>query len=321
MSKNHIYLLVLFLSLPLFSSSIFLSAQMPDWKFFRDREGNGYYYDKANKIRITDENPFLYTPVSIRGIDYFLYKGIELIKDGKYTEGLYYLKSIKTLPMENLRVENNAKDASKWINHLQKKHGVRYERFDKDCTILLNFFDDKYSIINEKLRYKIILKKKPRIVKALWKFYDQGYGLKFGFNLENEIADKNNSGNSSTGKSEKENFEEALLENKNSDKGYDCIVGIESRILKGKIGNVAEAAESWRYEFGKDNFKREEVLRKDDRVIYIYTYSDGVPFTGIEAIFINGRIIHILRVLCSSTIRDKVFEEILKPVEEMVLVR
>jgi len=284
---------ILFLVFLFSSTPLFLSAQMPDWKFFRDREGNGYYYDRAMKIRIIDEKPFDFAPASKRGTDYYLNKGIELIKNGKYAEGLFYLKSLKTLPMDDIRVERNAAEASKWINHLNKKHGTRYDRFDKESTILLNLSDGNYNLFNEKLRYRISLKKQPRIVRALWKLNDKGYGLKFGFNL-----DKNN-----------------------TDDGYDCIVGIETRILKGKISNPADAEESWRNEFGTDNFKRVEVLRKDDRIIYFYSYSDGVPFSGIEGIFINGNLIHIVRVLCSDNIKDRVFEEIRRPVEEMVLVK
>ncbi len=284
-------LLLLFISLSL--TTVYLSAQMPDWKYFRDREGNGYYYDRALKIRITDEKSFDYTPVSVRSADYSLHKGIELIKSSQYVEGLFYLKSLKSLPADDLRVENNSREASKWINYLNKKHGPRYERYDRESTILLNYSDEKYSLINEKLRYKLVLKKKPRIIKAAWKLYDKGYGLKFAFNLDKDYIEG----------------------------GYDCVIGVESRILKGKVSSVEEVEESWRNEFGKDNFKREEVLRKADRVIYLYSFSDGVPFSGIEGIFINGRIIHIIRVLTNNNIKDKVFEEIRKPVEEMVLVR
>ncbi len=293
MLMNFRFSVILFLIFLFSFTPLFLSAQMPDWKFFRDREGNGYYYDRAMKIRITDEKPFDFTPASQRGTDYYLNKGIELIKNGKYSEGLFYLKSLKTLPVDDIRVERNAAEASKWINYLNKKHGTRYERFDRESTILLNLSGGSYNLFNEKLRYRISLKKQPRIVRDLWKLNDKGYGLKFGFNLDKD----------------------------NSTEGYDCIVGIETRILKGKISNPADAEESWRNEFGTDNFKRVEVLRKDDRIIYLYSYSDGVPFSGIEGIFINGNLIHIVRVLCSDSIKDRVFEEIRKPVEEMVLVK
>ena len=305
-------LLILPLCTAIFFPAILLYAQMPDWKFFRDREGNGYYYDRAMKIRITDEKSFDYTPATVNGIDYYFNKGADLVKAGRYTEGLFYFKSLKTLPMDNLRVERNAKDAAKWINFLQKKHGIRYEKFDHDSTILINLYNGKYSIINEKNRYKIIINKLPHVIRAVWKLNDKGYGLKFGFNLEKQISEN---------KSPASGEDDFQIEAKVEDKGYDCVVGIETRILKGKIANLGEAEESWRNEFGKDNFKREEILRKDDRVIYQYTYSDGVPFSGIEGIFINGNIIHIVRVLCSNSIKDKVFEEIRKPVEEMVLVR
>ena len=293
MLMNFRFSTLLFFLILLFSDFLFLSAQMPDWKFFRDREGNGYYYDRAMKIRITDEKPFDFTPASQRGTDYYLNKGIELIKNGKYTEGLFYLKSLKTLPMNDIRVERNAAEAAKWINYLHKKHGTRYDRFDKESTILLNYTDGSYNLINEKLRYKIVLKKQPRVVRALWKLNDKGYGFKFGFNLERE----------------------------NTGDGFDCIVGIETRILKGRIGGPGVAEESWRNEFGTDNFKRVEVLRTEDRIIYHYSYSDGVPFSGIEGIYVNGNLIHIVRVLCSDNIRTKVFDEIMKPVEEMILVK
>ncbi len=313
------YFVIFSLFILLLFSSIYLFAQMADWKFFRDREGNVYYYDRALKIRITDEKFFDFTPASINGTDYYLHKGIEIIKSGKYAEGLFYLKSLKTLPMNNLRVRNNAKEASKWINYLQKKHGPRYERFDRESTILLNFNDGSYNLVNEKLRYKIILKQKPKVIRALWKLNDAGYGFKFGFNLDNQIENEK----SQKDEDNKENFEIVNSENNDGEKdsGYDCIVGIETRILKGNIKNIKEAEESWRNEFGKDNFKREEVLQKEDRIIYLYTYNDGVPFSGIEGVFINGKFIHIVRTLCSNSIKDRVFQEIRKPVEALILVR
>jgi len=266
---------------------------MPDWKFFKDRDGNSYYYDRAFKIRITDDNPFNYTPVTMQGVDYYFNKGVELIKEGKYAEGIYYLKSIKSLPMDTLRVENNAKDSSKWINYLQRKHGTRYERFDKDSALLLTYANDEYTVINEKLRYKIKLKKQPHIIKASWKYNDTGYGLKFGFNLEK----------------------------KHEDNTYDCVTGIETRISRSRIGSLSEAEKIWKWELGQDNFVRTELLKSKDRVIYAYTYGDNVPFSGIEGIFVNGNMTHLLRVICNNRIKDNVFREIQRPVEELVLVR
>lgn len=274
-------------------TALYLYAQMPEWKYFRDREGNSYYYDSAMKIRIADDKPFEYTPVSAAGVDYYLHKGIDLVKSGSYVEGLYYLKSIKTLPPGNRRVKTASEDASGWINYLQKKHGVRYERFDAESTILLNNTGSEYNLFNEKLRFRISIKKIPRIIKAAWRLNGRGYGLKFGFNFERE----------------------------NSEPGFDCVVGVESRITRGRIENLAETESAWRNEFGIDNLVREEVLRRNDRVIYTYTYGDGVPFSGIEGVYLNGNIIHLVRVLCSNNIKDRVFEEIKKPVEEMTLVR
>jgi hypothetical protein len=267
---------------------------MPDWKFFKDREGNKYYYDRAFKIRVIDSGTFEYRPVRKEGIDYYFNSGIELIKEGRYSEGLFYLKSIKTLPDNDRRIKDISIDASKWINYLYKKHGTRFEHYDRESTVLISFTGDKYSLINEKLRYKIVLTKRPFIIKGVWKYNYTGYGLKFGINI--------NSGDIKT------------------DSGYDCIAGIESRIINAGIESVDEAAESWRNELGRDNFYRNVILKKEDRIIYSYSYEGGVPFSGLEAIYLNRGIIHILRVMCHNDLKESVFKELKKPVEEMVLI-
>ena len=267
---------------------------MPDWKFFRDREGNKYYYDRALKIRIIDAGTFEYKPVRRDGIDYYLNTGIELIKNGRYSEGLYYLKTLKTLPVYNQRIKNAAIDASKWINYLYKKHGSRFARYDKESTVLISYSEEKYNLINEKLRYKIILTKRPWIIKAIWKYNGTAYGLKFGMNINSENIKNNN--------------------------GYDCVIGIESRIIKSKIDTINEAVESWRHELGRDDFDRKIIFSTDDRIIYFYSYSDGVPFSGIEAVYLNRGAIHLLRGIFHNDIKEKVLNEIKKPVEDLILI-
>ena len=286
--------LILSFSLVCCLISLIVFAQMPDWKYFRDREGNKYYYDRALKIRIIDAGIFEYKPVRREGIDFYLNTGIELVKEGRYSEGLFYLKSIRILPAHDQRIKNAAIDASKWINYLYKKHGTRFEQYDRESTVLISFSEKKYNLINEKLRYKIILSRRPWIIKGVWKYNDTAYGLKFGLNI--------NPGNVK------------------NDNGYDCIVGIESRIIKSKIEVIDEAVESWRYELGRDNFRREILSRKNDRIIYLYSYGDDVPFSGMEAVYMNRGIIHILRVICHNDMKEKVFSEIKKSVEDMILI-
>ena len=272
--------------------SVLLNAQMPDWKFFKDREGNGYYYDPAMKIRVIDAENFEYRPVSRKGVDYYLNTGIELIKTGRYPEGLFYLKSLRMIPALDRRMKDAAADASKWINYLYKKHGSRFERYNKDSTVLLTFYDGKYNLVNEKLRYRVSLTKRPWIIKNKWKYNDTAHGLKFGINFDN---------------------------NKN-DNGFDCVAGIESRISKGKLRDIDEAVNSWRYELGSDNFRRQEITRKNDRILFYYSYEDGVPFSGIEAVYINGEIFYILRVIFHNDLKEKVSGEIKKSVEDLILI-
>ena len=42
-----------------------LLAQMPDWKYFRDRQGNTYFFDQAGKIHISDAVEYRYFQVGI----------------------------------------------------------------------------------------------------------------------------------------------------------------------------------------------------------------------------------------------------------------
>ena len=46
--------------------AVSLFSQMPDWTYFRDREGNKYYFDESFKIVITDKPVFRYPPYQNR---------------------------------------------------------------------------------------------------------------------------------------------------------------------------------------------------------------------------------------------------------------
>ncbi len=267
-------------------------AQMPDWKFFRDRDGNSYYYDRTFKIRITDTPEPDYIPVTTSGIDFYFHTGIELINSGKYPEGLFYLKSIRTLGDTNNRVRNVQIDAAKWMGYLERKHGTRYEIYDRESPVTLTGENNRYYLNNTKLFYGLTIQHRPHILKKEWKYNGTGFGLKFGARID-----------------EKGNYE-----------GFDYVTGIESRILKGGSPSVDEAHAMWIHELGIDSFSRKEIYRKADRILYEIKYPDGTPFSGIEGIYVSNNRIHLARSFFHDSMSGKVYESVKSMLQHMVFV-
>jgi len=268
-------------------------SQMPDWNFFKDREGNKYYYDRAFKIRVTDTSEKDYTPVTSTGIDFFLHKGIELINEKKYPEGLFYLKSIRALKSENSRVRKARVDAAKWIDFLYKKHGTRYELYDKESSVIIKYENDIYHLINSKLFYRVTLLHRPFLLKKEWKYYDKGYGLKFGVKVERD----------------------------GDYEGFNYITGIESRIFPGTAPSPDEALKGWMLELGIDNLERKEIFRGPDRVIYEIRYPGDAPFSGLEGVFVSENRSHLARVFYHNSVSGRVSERAKLMLQNLVLVR
>ncbi len=282
------FIVILFL----FISSVELDGQMPDWKYFRDREGNSYYYDRAFKIRITDTAGVDYIPVTSRGIDFYFHTGVELIKEGKYPEGLFYLKSIRALGDDNSRIRKVKIDAAKWMNYLEKKHGSRYESYDNESSVTITEKNNNYYLVNSKLFYRITIPDRPYLLKKEWKYYGKGYGLKFG----------------------------ARIEVKGDYEGFDYITGVESRIFNGKAPEINEVQKGWMLEMGMDALKREELFRSSDRIIYNIKYPDETPFSGVEGVYVNGNRVHLARVFFHKGVYGKVYENVKSMLQNMVLV-
>lgn len=267
-------------------------AQMPDWKYFRDRDGNSYYYDRTFRIRITDAGEPDYIPVTTSGIDYYFHTGVELINSGKYPEGLFYLKSIRTLGDTSNRVRNVQIDAAKWMNYLERKHGPRFEIYDNESSITLTGENNRFYLNNTKLFYGLTIPHRPHILKKEWKYNGTGYGLKFG----------------------------ARIDEKGSYDGFDYLTGIESRILKGGSPSVDEAHAMWVRELGVDSFSRKEIYRKADRILYEIKYPGSTPFSGIEGIYVSNNRIHLARVFFHDSMSGNVYESVKSMLQYMVFV-
>ena len=271
---------------------VVINPQMPDWKYFKDREGNSYYYDRTFKIRIPDTSGTGLIPVTASGIDFYFNTGVELINEGKYPEGLFYLKSIRTLGSSNNRIRKAQIEAAKWMNYLERKHGPRYELYDSESSITITGENDRYYLSNSKLFYGMTIQHRPHLLKKEWKYNGTGYGLKFGAKID-----------------EKGNYE-----------GFDYITGIESRILKGGSPTIEEAYNIWTHELGADTFSRKEIFRGTGRVLYEVKYPDGTPFSCIEGIYVSRNRIHLARVFFHETLSGVLYESLKLMLQRMAFV-
>ena len=269
-----------------------LFSQMPDWTYFRDREGNKYYFDEAFKIVITDEPAFNYPPVSEPGIDYYYNTGIDYVKKGEIAKGLYFFKSILALKSQNNRVRKIQISSSEQIRLLSKKQGTRMDGYDKASTLAIINADNRFLIINEKLFYNLELPFRPVIIREGWKYSDRGYGLKFGVNT----------GGSST-------------------KTYDYIVGLETKLLPYSTETIDQVEQIWLNEVGPDAFSRVLFSETKNRRIYKYKYPGDSPFLGYEGIYAGKGMVHLVRIMYHEKMEDSIKESVEKIIKGIVIVR
>jgi len=271
-----------------------LFPQMPDWTFFKDREGNQYYYDRAFKIRITDEPDFNYPPVSGKGIEYYYNSGLEYLDRREVVKGLYFFKSILALKQQDNRLRKIQINTVDQISSLEKRHGTRMEAFDRESTLLILKEGGSFRLINEKLFYALTLPvpARPWIIRKGWKYSDKGYGLQFGVNMDG------------SGK-----------------KGYDFVAGVETRILPFAADTADQAEEIWVRDLGSDAFSRELIEKGSEKKIYLYKYPGDSPFRGYEGIYVNRNTIHLVRIMYHENMHSSVEQMVQDMMSSFTLVR
>jgi hypothetical protein len=253
-------------------------AQMPDWKYFRDREGNTYFIDQGGKIHITDVREYRYRPVTPRGIDYYLNYGTTLIKDHRLAEGLSVLKSICALPVDNNRTYQAQVKAMELVNTLMKRNGPRFTALNESASLILFTVGDVTKIINDHMLYSFQVPCKINVVRKRDRAQagvDYRYsGIQFGVQT--------------TGVRNRQAGE------------FDMLMAVDSEQFTVKLKNIADAVEKWRWNIGYDGLVREELARSEDRLLYQFRSSGPVIFAGMEGIFVNKNYTHCVRIISSE---------------------
>lgn len=266
-----------FLPVSLFLVSLLLLSQMPDWKFFRDRQGNTYYIDQAGKIRITSVAEYDYRAVSPRGIDYYLNYGTTLIQDRRILEGLTVLKSIRALPADNARIEQAQVRATELINTLKRRNGPRFAAQNEAASLMFIESEGGVRVINDRMFYSF---RGPAVLSVIRKNNRAGLDYRYEgvlFGARNAPAAGGES------------------------KAYDFLIAVDSERYAVRFKNIDQAIQLWRGIIGYDGLERRTIDTGEDRIVYEFSNRGEPRYNGVEAIFINGKFTHCARVISSDT--------------------
>lgn len=257
------------------ASSLALISQMPDWKYFRDREGNTYFIDQAGKIRIIDTPQYRYRPVSARGIDYYLNYGSSLISEHRPVEALSVLKSIRALPADNNRIYRAQVKATELMETMKKRNGPRYAAMDEAASLILCRSNGVVDLINDLMRYSFrvpgeitVVRKRTRGRSGVDYRYE---GVLFG-----------------------------VRKTGGSGEGFEFLMAVDSDRYGVRIKTLDEAEKTWKGNIGNEGLTREILSRDDDHVLYLFRNSGAPRYEGIEGFFVNGRYSHYARVIASE---------------------
>ncbi len=257
-------------------STLALIAQMPDWKFFSDREGNTYFIDQGGKIRITDTTKLPYRAVSPRGIDYYLNYGITLIDEHRVHEGLTVLKSIRSLPADNGRIVQAQVKATEVINKLKRRNGPRFVEQNDAASLMFIESEGGVRAINDRMYYSfhgpagLSLIRKSNRARLEYRYE----GLLFGVRNRPTASGESNA--------------------------YDYLIAVDSELFAVRFRDLDQAIKYWQGTVGYGGLERRVLEKRDDRIVYSFTSRSEPRYAGLEAVFVNGKFTHCARLISSE---------------------
>ncbi len=252
-----------------------LLSQMPDWKFFKDREGNFYYVDRAGKIRITGQYEENYRPVSGKAIDYYLNLGVELTTSHRIVDGLRILKSVLAISSENNRILRAQEKAAGEINRLMRIHGPRFDRLNMNANLVLYMENNDAVIRDDIMRFAFrvptevrVIKKKDR-VKRGYRYHGYLFGIR---NPDNT-----------------------------NDDAYDSLLAVDCERYSVPIRDMETLEGIWRQKFGYEEMYRKAVDTGSSRAIYQFSMGTGPEYAGYESFFLNRNIGCMARIIAPGS--------------------
>ncbi|MCL1911600.1 MAG: hypothetical protein FWG13_05295 [Leptospirales bacterium] len=253
---------------------------MPDWRFFKDGDGNSYYIDNAGKIVASGEPEATYR-ISVRGLDYYTAQADELILRHHATKGLLILKTILAMPRVDQRIVDAQNKAALSLNSLKQRHGSRFDNMNRLASPLIYESGETAVIIHDIMFYSLNIRHSFEIIKNKWRLLPHYWynGISIGVRMQS-----------------------------GEKKGYDFLLAIDSEKFASKPGTTTRLEEHWGTRLFTENINRSEIFRDEKKVIYSFTSGNSPPLTGFESIVKNGNFGYIIRAIAPASKGDAVAE-------------
>jgi hypothetical protein len=283
--RSAVLFIVLSLSLP-------LAAQMPQWRFFMDREGRTYYYDQKGSIRV----PYLpQEPIPVvndLSLDYYTGLMLRYLHEGKRVRALGIAKSLLALKQKHNRITEASAKAVRVIALLKKNNGSRYNLYDKEASIYFIKEKGMVIVIDDFARYRFsskgyVLKIRERWRNTLHTWYK---GSTFG------IAGKKGS------------------------QTFKYLISIDVHKYRSDITDIDDLKNYREFLLGVNARKTEAITRSEDELLYSFA-SDDRTLVGYERFVKNGSLGYYIRVITTRELYPSVEREMKEMISKLHIVR
>lgn len=167
-----------------------LTAMIPGWLIYQDKDGNSYFVDDGLKIQTTEEPGTKQKAVTSEGIHFYFEHAVKLYYNHHKVESLRMLKSIRFLGTVDDNMYNYSAKASKQIELIRKREGSRFNTLNIEAEPILVKSESFNYLVNYTSGYKFrtemdieILERKIR-QKHNYILDGISVGLKFNSNSE-----------------------------------------------------------------------------------------------------------------------------------------
>ncbi|PKL36164.1 MAG: hypothetical protein CVV44_18270 [Spirochaetae bacterium HGW-Spirochaetae-1] len=292
---NKVFHIILFLLLVMYD---FLPAQMPDWSFFRDGDGNVYYFDKNGKIWTSGKPEFQYKTITVSGMDYYIRQTEELFKSHYPVEGLILIKTILAMPRSDQRIIDSQSRASSLLNTMKRLEGSRFDAYNEKASPLLYRQGEVTSVVNDIMFYSIGVPGQVTILNNRWrKSVSYRYnGILFGVRT---ITGKEAAGGEK----------------------FDMLIAVDAEEFAVPIKKIEDMEESLHNKTGFESIIRQTIERNDHRIISSYESTGPQKYFGFEGIYVNNKLGYIIRTIAPVGERRDLPELLKKPVFELQISR